>query len=93
MRASLGQTVIIENVGGADGTIATGRAVRARPDGYTIEFGILGTHVLNGAFYALPYDVLNDFTFGGSPAKCPMLPIYATIDAAVKNGRTIHQTR
>jgi tripartite-type tricarboxylate transporter receptor subunit TctC len=61
MRTSLGQTVIIENVGGADGTIATGRAARARPDGYTIEFGLLGTHVLNGAFYSLPYDVLNDF--------------------------------
>jgi tripartite-type tricarboxylate transporter receptor subunit TctC len=50
MRTSLGQTVIVENVGGADGTIATGRAARARPDGYTIEFGFLGTHVLNGAF-------------------------------------------
>ena len=38
-----------------------GRAARARPDGYTIDFGSFGTHVLNGAFYSLPYDVLNDF--------------------------------
>jgi tripartite-type tricarboxylate transporter receptor subunit TctC len=61
MRGSLGQPIIIENVGGADGSIGTGRAARARPDGYTLELGFLGTHVLNGAFYSLPYDVLNDF--------------------------------
>jgi tripartite-type tricarboxylate transporter receptor subunit TctC len=73
MRASLGQTVIIENVGGADGTIATGRAVRARPDGYTIEFGILGTHVLNGAFYSLPYDVLYDFAPISALVKTPIV--------------------
>jgi tripartite-type tricarboxylate transporter receptor subunit TctC len=62
MRASLGQPVIIENVGGAEGNIATSRAVRAKPDGYTIEIGVQSNHVLNGAFYSLPYDVLNDFT-------------------------------
>jgi tripartite-type tricarboxylate transporter receptor subunit TctC len=61
MRASLGQPIIIENVGGADGSIGVGRAARARPDGYTIDLGFLGNHVLNGAFYSLPYDVLNDF--------------------------------
>jgi tripartite-type tricarboxylate transporter receptor subunit TctC len=57
----LGQPIIIENVGGADGSIGAGRAARARPDGYTIDVGSLGNHVLNGAFYSLPYDVLNDF--------------------------------
>jgi tripartite-type tricarboxylate transporter receptor subunit TctC len=61
MRRSLGQPVIIENVGGADGRLGAGRAARARPDGYTIELGFLGNHVLNGGFYSLPYDVLNDF--------------------------------
>jgi tripartite-type tricarboxylate transporter receptor subunit TctC len=61
MRASLGQPVIIENVSGADGSIGIGRAARAKPDGYTINLGILDTHVLNGFFYSLPYDVLNDF--------------------------------
>src|SRR5258708_6716871 len=61
MRRVLGQPVIIENVSGADGSIGTGRAARANPDGYTIELGFLGGHVLNGAFYSLPYDVLNDF--------------------------------
>ena len=61
MRRSLGQPVIIENVTGADGNIATARAARARPDGYTIEIGLPSTHALNGAFYSLSYDVLNDF--------------------------------
>jgi hypothetical protein len=61
MRASLGQPIIVENISGADGSVGTGRAARARPDGYTIELGTLPTHVLNGAFYSLRYDVLNDF--------------------------------
>jgi tripartite-type tricarboxylate transporter receptor subunit TctC len=62
MRSALGQTVVVENVGGADGSIGVARVARARPDGYTIVLGVMGTHVLNGVFYSLPYDVLNDFT-------------------------------
>jgi len=61
MRGLIGQPIIIENVVGADGSIGVGRAALARPDGYTIVLGILDTHVLNGAFYSLQYDVLNDF--------------------------------
>jgi tripartite-type tricarboxylate transporter receptor subunit TctC len=61
MRASLGQPIIIENATGADGSIGVGRAARARPDGYTIDLGSSSTHLLNGAFYSLQYDVLNDF--------------------------------
>jgi tripartite-type tricarboxylate transporter receptor subunit TctC len=61
MRAALGQPVIIENVTGAGGTIATGRVVRAARDGYTLSIGQNGTHVMNGATYTLQYDVLNDF--------------------------------
>jgi tripartite-type tricarboxylate transporter receptor subunit TctC len=60
MRKSLGEPIIIENVTGADGSIGDGRAARAKPDGYTINLGFKGT-VLNGAFYSLPYNVLNDF--------------------------------
>ena len=61
MRAPLGQSIVIENVTGAEGTIGVGRAVRARPDGYTICLGTTGTHVLNSALYSLPYDVFHDF--------------------------------
>jgi tripartite-type tricarboxylate transporter receptor subunit TctC len=61
MRASLGQTIIIENVAGASGSLGTGRVARAAPDGYTFIIGNVGTHVINGAVYGLKYDVLNDF--------------------------------
>jgi tripartite-type tricarboxylate transporter receptor subunit TctC len=61
MRKSLAQPIIIENITGADGSIGAGRAARAKPDGYTIDLGFLGNHVLNGAVYSLQYDVLNDF--------------------------------
>jgi len=61
MRAFLGQPVIVENVTGAAGTVGAGRVARAVPDGYTIAMGFLGTHVLNGAIYTLPYDVVKDF--------------------------------
>ena len=61
MRGLLGQSVIVENVGGGDGTIGIGRVARARPDGYTVVIGTRSTQVLNGALYALAYDVVNDF--------------------------------
>jgi tripartite-type tricarboxylate transporter receptor subunit TctC len=61
LRTSLGQTIVIENVGGATGSIGTGRVARAAPDGYTITVGIWNTHVANGITYALNYDIVNDF--------------------------------
>ena len=61
MRLSLGQPVIIENVGGAAGSIGTGRVARAAPDGHTFVLGYWGTHVVNGAIYALGYDIVKDF--------------------------------
>ncbi|HKA70941.1 MAG TPA: tripartite tricarboxylate transporter substrate-binding protein [Xanthobacteraceae bacterium] len=61
MRAALGQPLLIENVTGASGTIGVGRAVRATPDGYTVSIGNWPSHVVNGAIYTLPYDLLNDF--------------------------------
>jgi tripartite-type tricarboxylate transporter receptor subunit TctC len=73
MRTSLGQSVIIENVGGATGSIGTGRVARATPDGYTIVLGIWNTHVANGAMYALPYDVVSDFAPVALLADAPLL--------------------
>jgi tripartite-type tricarboxylate transporter receptor subunit TctC len=61
MRASLGQPIVIEDVTGASGTIGVGRAARAAPDGYTLSVGQWATHVLNGAVFTLPYNVLDDF--------------------------------
>ena len=46
---------------GAAGSIGVGRVARAAPDGYTLSIGHWSTHVVNGAIYPLPYDVLNDF--------------------------------
>ena len=61
MRGSLGQPVIIENVSGAGGSIGVARVARATPDGYTLSVGNLSSHVMNGAVYALPYDLIADF--------------------------------
>src|SRR5260221_3508992 len=60
MKVTLGEAVLIENVTGAGGSIGVGRAVRSPPDGYTISFGHLGTHVANGAIYKLGYDLVAD---------------------------------
>ncbi len=61
MRESLGQTVIVENVGGAGGSIGAGRVARAKPDGYTIDIGQWDNHVGNGVVYTLDYDLQKDF--------------------------------
>lgn len=60
MKVTLGETVVVENVTGAGGSIGVGRALRSAPDGYTVSFGHLGTHVANGAVYKLAYDLVAD---------------------------------
>jgi tripartite-type tricarboxylate transporter receptor subunit TctC len=60
MKGSLGQSIIVENVPGAGGSVGTGRAARAAPDGYTLSFGNWASHVGSGATYALQYDLLKD---------------------------------
>jgi tripartite-type tricarboxylate transporter receptor subunit TctC len=60
MKITLGEAILVENVTGAGGSIGVGRAVRSPPDGYTISFGHLGTHVANGAIYKLGYDLVAD---------------------------------
>jgi tripartite-type tricarboxylate transporter receptor subunit TctC len=61
MRVSLGQSVVVENVGGANGSIATARLVRAAPDGYTIGIGSGDQFVINAVLYPLQYDLVKDF--------------------------------
>lgn len=60
MARSLGQSVIVENVVGAAGSIGVERVVRAAPDGYTVNIGNWGTNVLNGVVHKLKYDLLRD---------------------------------
>src|SRR6195952_3400960 len=60
MKMTLGEVLLVENVTGAGGSLGVGRAVRSPPDGYTISFGHLGTHVANGAIYKLGYDLVSD---------------------------------
>src|SRR6266481_1069448 len=60
MKLTLGETILVENVTGAGGSLGVGRTVRSAPDGYTIGFGHLGTNVANGAIYKLGYDLVAD---------------------------------
>ena len=60
MKVSLGQPIVIEDITGAGGSIGVGRVVHSAPDGYTVSFGHLGTHVANGAIYKLGYDLVTD---------------------------------
>src|ERR1043166_7009884 len=61
MKKALGQSVIIENVTGAGGSVGPGRVPRSAPDGYTLALGHVQTHVINAATQNLQYDVVKDF--------------------------------
>ncbi len=73
MATALGQPIMIENIDGAAGRIGTGRLARAAPDGYTLGIGYWGTHVANGALYALDYDVVSDFAPISLLVESPLL--------------------
>ena len=72
MKRSLGQSVIIENLTGAAGTIGSTHVARSPADGYTLVLGHWQTHVVNGATFALPFDVVDDFAPIALIADCPM---------------------
>ena len=74
MRPLLGQSVIIENVGGAGGSIGVGRVARAAPDGYTIDIGQWDTHV-GSIIYNLNYDLQKDFAPIGLVSNNPQLMV------------------
>jgi len=95
MSKSIGQTIIVENIGGGGGTIASQSVAKATPDGYTLMVAYVGSHGTNPAVRKLPYDAIKDFTaigmIGATPNALvinPDLPIKNLkefIDYAKKN--------
>jgi tripartite-type tricarboxylate transporter receptor subunit TctC len=83
MRPILGQPIVIENVGGAGGSIGVGRVARAAPDGYTIDIGQWDTHV-GSIIYKLNYDLEKDFEPIGLISNNPQL-LVAKKDLAANN--------
>ena len=70
----LGQQVVIENKGGAGGTVGTEQVAKSRPDGYTLLFGTAATHGINVSLYnQLPYDPLKDFELVALAGLVPMV--------------------
>ena len=85
MGEALGQTMIVENVGGAGGTIGVNKATKATPDGYTILFTHMGTLAVNIALYkTLPYDSQKDLEPVGLGGTNPMV-LVAKKDLAAKD--------
>src|SRR6185369_14247396 len=92
---ALGQSFVIENVGGAGGSIAAMATKRAAPDGYTLMVGYVGTHGTNPAVRKLQYDAVHDFTpiamVGGTPnilvvtPSVPASDLKGFVDYAKKN--------
>jgi tripartite-type tricarboxylate transporter receptor subunit TctC len=83
MGRELGQQFIIDNVTGAAGSIAVGKAARAAPDGYTIQIGHVGTNVANGIIYKnLTYNLLTDLVPIARLPQNPMLVVSSSQVAA-----------
>ena len=73
MGQALGQTVVVENVAGAGGTIASTQVARAAPDGYTIYIHHMGMATAQALYDKLPYDPMTSFEYIGQVADVPMV--------------------
>ena len=82
MTRTLGQTVVVENIGGAGGTIAMARVAAASPDGYTIAVWHIAQATAPALYNNLKYDVVNDFDHIGRIADVPMTIVSKTGVAA-----------
>jgi tripartite-type tricarboxylate transporter receptor subunit TctC len=79
------QSVIVENKGGAGGSVAADFVAKSPPDGYTIMVGTVGTHAINGSLYRqLPYDMTKDFTPIALVASAPVVIVVPT-SSNIKN--------
>ena len=72
MRRSLGQEIVVVNVGGAGGTIGTARVAQAKPDGYTILLGHVGQSTMSSLYKSLPFDPVESFETIGLITDVPM---------------------
>ena len=82
---SMKQSVVVENKGGAGGSVAADFVAKSPPDGYTIMVGTVGTHAINGSLYRqLPYDMTKDFTPIALVASAPVVIVVPT-SSNIKN--------
>ena len=72
LRRQLNQTIIIENVGGAGGTLGAAKVAKASPDGYTVLLHHIGMATSPALYRKLPYDTLSDFEYLGMINEVPM---------------------
>lgn len=73
MSRDLGQQVVVENVGGAGGTLGAARVAQAQADGYTLLLHHIGMSTAPTLYRQLPFDVLNDFAYIGLVTEVPMV--------------------
>jgi tripartite-type tricarboxylate transporter receptor subunit TctC len=85
MSELLGQSIVVENIGGAAGTTGSQRVAKAAPDGYTMLIGNTGTHAFSQSLYKRPpYDAVADFTPVGLVSDSPRI-LLARKDLPVSN--------
>ena len=89
---ALGQSIVVENMSGGGGVVASQAAARAAPDGYTLMVGYVGTHGTNPAVRKLPYDAIKDFTpiamVGGTPNVLVVAAVAAGRPRCASSSRT-----
>jgi tripartite-type tricarboxylate transporter receptor subunit TctC len=74
MSELIGQSIVVENIGGAAGTTGSQRVAKAAPDGYTMLIGNSGTHAFSQSLYKRkPYDAVADFTPVGLVSDSPRI--------------------